>query len=268
MMNEESVLRALRGLPLSAVRYFDTLDSTNDEALRWLGQGAPDSSLVVARAQTAGRGRAERSWFSQPEASLTFSWILRPQAGELRLGGLFSLYAGVALCLAFEKSYGLHPQIKWPNDVLVSGRKVAGILTESSSVGSTLDGVVTGVGINLTPAAIPENPSFPATCLQDFVGAPPEPEACLAAVLRALVDLRPVLQSGGIPSMLNERLAFRRVPVFVTDPFHGNGAEGMISGVDEQGRLELNTFGGERVAFEEGELHLRPAEEEKSANDR
>ena len=267
-MNEQSVLRALTGLPVSAVRTFDTLDSTNDEALRWLGQGAPDSSLVVARTQTAGRGRAERIWFSRPEASLTFSWILRPEPGELRLGGLFSLYAGVALSLALEESYGLRPLIKWPNDVLLSGRKVAGILTESTSTGSMLEGVVIGVGINLTPAGVPGDPSFPATCLQSFVRDPIEPEACLTGVLRALMDLRPALQAGDIPHMLNERLAFRREPVLVIDPVRGSVAEGMISRVDEQGRLELKTRDAEQVAFEEGELHLRPAEEERSANDR
>jgi BirA family biotin operon repressor/biotin-[acetyl-CoA-carboxylase] ligase len=145
---------------------------------------APEGQVLVAEEQTAGRGRLGRSWVSVPGASLTFSMLLRPAAVPQELRGWLPLLAGVAVVTAVRDASGLPAMLKWPNDVLVSDRKLAGILAEQSSTGAAM---VIGIGINVaTPAAaLPASPAgLPATSLLAEGAAGIEREALLIAVLR------------------------------------------------------------------------------------
>ena len=149
-------LRALlAGLPLGGLRYFDQVSSTNEAAMMWLDQSARDWSLVVADEQTAGRGRFNRRWVTKPGAALAFSLVLRLAPEEISHLTLFSPWAALAVAQTLENRFQLRPQIKWPNDVLLSGRKISGILAEISWVGAALEGVVLGIGINVARAAVP-----------------------------------------------------------------------------------------------------------------
>src|SRR5512138_3442617 len=125
-MNQNQLRKVLSKLPLGDVRYFDSIGSTNNEALAWATSGAKDLSLVIADEQTAGRGRLDRKWFTPKGTALAFSLILRPAAEDqpflMRIVGLAALAVADAL-----RTRGLAAQIKWPNDVLLEGRKVAGI---------------------------------------------------------------------------------------------------------------------------------------------
>src|SRR5512146_539455 len=129
-MNPNELKKALSKLPVGDVRYFDTIGSTNNEALAWATSGAKDLSLVIADEQSAGRGRLDRKWYTPKGTALAFSLILRPTAQEnpylTRMVGLAALAITDAL-----QTRGLSAQIKWPNDVLLNGSKVAGILIES-----------------------------------------------------------------------------------------------------------------------------------------
>src|SRR5512147_2731704 len=129
-MNQIELKKALLKLPLGDVRYFDSIGSTNNEALAWAAGGARDMSLVIADEQMAGRGRLDRKWYTPKGTALAFSLILRPTAEEkpflTRIVGLAALAVADAL-----RTRGLVVLIKWPNDVLLEGRKVAGILVES-----------------------------------------------------------------------------------------------------------------------------------------
>ncbi|MEN4100610.1 MAG: biotin--[acetyl-CoA-carboxylase] ligase, partial [Anaerolineaceae bacterium] len=118
----------LAGLPVSELRYFDSIGSTNDEALRWAEQGAPDAALVVADTQTAGRGRMDRRWVTRPGVALAFSLALRPTPVEASALGLFSPLGALAVAAALRENYGLLAEVKWPNDVLLERRKCCGIL--------------------------------------------------------------------------------------------------------------------------------------------
>ena len=155
-MNQSLLETRLADLPLGGIRYFERIGSTNDEAAAWLKQGCPDLALVVADAQSAGRGRAGRKWFTPPGAGLAFSLVLRAgdatrqllaQGNTARLNGLGAL----AVCQALQEQHSLPAQIKWPNDVIVNGRKLAGVLAEAHWLGSELSAVVLGIGINLAP---------------------------------------------------------------------------------------------------------------------
>src|SRR2546428_4900805 len=112
------------------ILHFDSLDSTNLEAMRQAKSGAPEGLCVVAREQTAGRGRLDRSWHSPRDAGLYFSIVLRP-ALEMNLWPLLPLMAALAVSDALMKSCGLRTDIKWPNDILANDRKLCGILAET-----------------------------------------------------------------------------------------------------------------------------------------
>ena len=125
-MNQQEFKKSLSKLRLGDLKYFDSIGSTNDEALAWAANDTPDLSLVVADEQTAGRGRQGRKWFTPKETALACSLLLRPTAEEkpflTRIVGLAALAVTESL-----RMRGLNAQIKWPNDVLINNKKVAGI---------------------------------------------------------------------------------------------------------------------------------------------
>jgi BirA family biotin operon repressor/biotin-[acetyl-CoA-carboxylase] ligase len=154
--------------------------STNADLL---ARGGPEGQVLVAETQTAGRGRMGRSWVSAVGASLTFSVLLRPSSVPAGRRGWLALLTGVAVASAVRDVSGVAAVLKWPNDVLVGSRKLAGILAEQSG-----DAVVIGIGLNVaTPAdALPVSPAgLPATSLL-VEGASVSREALLAGILREL----------------------------------------------------------------------------------
>ena len=140
----------LAGTPVREFRYFDSISSTNDEALHWSDAGAADFSLVIAEEQTKGRGRFERHWVTNPASALAFSLILQPTPEEKNQLALFASLCGLALRDTLETQLGLQAKIKWPNDVLIERRKTAGILVEANWSGDQISGIVLGIGVNVT----------------------------------------------------------------------------------------------------------------------
>ena len=177
-----------------------SIDSTNSEALAWAEQGAPEGALVVADHQTAGRGRWGRSWFSLPGASLLFSIVLRPRV-EVRYAGRLTIALGVAAADGVESATGLPVTLKWPNDVMVGGRKVAGILVETRMRGSSIDFAVAGVGINVSTslAELRRETSGRASTIEAELdrrgtGSPPRRAELLASVLAAIEATYPLIE--------------------------------------------------------------------------
>jgi BirA family biotin operon repressor/biotin-[acetyl-CoA-carboxylase] ligase len=166
----------------SSVEVVASTGSTNADLL---ARGGAEGQVLVAEEQTAGRGRMGRSWTSVPGASLTFSVLLRPTSVPPARRGWLPLLTGVAVASALRSAVAVPAMLKWPNDVLVGGRKLAGILAEQSPDGST---VVVGVGLNVaTPEdALPASPTgLPATSLL-VEGADVAREPLLIEVLRQL----------------------------------------------------------------------------------
>lgn len=257
-MTEMQLERDLSSLPLSAVRYFDTIGSTNDEALVWASQGAPDLSLVVADEQTSGRGRMDRKWFTPPHSALAMSLILRPSTIEraypTRTTGLLALSLAESLL-----KLGLVPQIKWPNDLLLRGRKVAGILVETTWTGEELDAIVLGLGVNVLNASIPpaDKVFFPVTCVETELGHPIERVELLKNILVRVLDLRPSLGTDAFLKSWEGSLAFRGQQVQVEG---GSGIPiiGELLGLDSDGGLRLRDKHGKSIIVQFGEVHLRP----------
>jgi BirA family biotin operon repressor/biotin-[acetyl-CoA-carboxylase] ligase len=181
-LSRETLERAL-GSGVNAVRYLAVCDSTNRVAMEWARAGAPEGCLVVADDQRAGRGRLDRRWFAPPGRCLLFSLVLRPGFPPDRLG-LISLAAGVGLSVALGHE-GLEARLKWPNDVLIAGRKVAGILCESDLLAGRTQAVILGVGVNVNVEreAFPEELRSTATSLCAEAGRRFDRPALLAAFL-------------------------------------------------------------------------------------
>lgn len=186
-------------------------NSTNDDCLRLAEAGAPDGTVVRAMHQTSGRGRGGRVWYSRPEASLTFSVLLRPKPQELLYLTRFALLGCLALTRALFRNFGVEARIKWPNDLLIAGKKVCGVLTETLWQGEVPKAVVLGMGVNLSDEALPPQAEtiFPAGSLAGQAGIRISPQDLLDMLLFELDRAREELPTAGFIEEVNARLAFR-----------------------------------------------------------
>ena len=158
------ILTEPRLAPFYRLAALDMIDSTNSEAQRRAAAGAPAGTLIWARQQTAGRGRRGRAW-QTPPGNLCFSLLLRP-AVTPAVAATLGFVAGLALATAIDQLLpaGRRSELKWPNDLLVEGRKLAGILLEAGASGpSRLDHLILGIGVNVV--AYPTDLPYPATSL-------------------------------------------------------------------------------------------------------
>jgi BirA family biotin operon repressor/biotin-[acetyl-CoA-carboxylase] ligase len=257
-MNQNELKKALSQLPLGDIRYYDTIGSTNNEALAWATQGAEDLSLVIADEQTAGRGRLDRKWFTPKGTALAFSLILRPAPEErphlTRIVGLAALAVTDSL-----RTRGLISQIKWPNDVLLNGRKVAGILVESVWLGEEVDCLVIGVGINVLQGAVPSADLllFPATSLEEGLGPALERTEILRDILAGIIALRRHLGSDSFIASWEQALALRGEQVQV-EQGDGTLVTGKLLGLEPDGSLRLMDDQNQPITVRFGDVRVRP----------
>jgi BirA family biotin operon repressor/biotin-[acetyl-CoA-carboxylase] ligase len=246
---------------------FDSLPSTNTEAAREAVAGAPEGLCVVAREQTAGRGRRERAWVSPKDAGLYFSVVLRPRLESSRWP-LITLMAAVVVRDALMEACGLATDIKWSNDLLAGGRKVCGILAEAIETPRGR-ACVLGVGVNLTESAFPPEISERATSVEAETGTPPERDALLAALVRQLARRYEELhEPGGAEATLRAWSAAssyaegKRVRVALGD---GEEIEGVTRGLEPDGALRVELEGGEIRIVRAGDVTaLRRVTDENS----
>jgi BirA family biotin operon repressor/biotin-[acetyl-CoA-carboxylase] ligase len=219
-------------------------DSTNERAKELARAGAPHGTLVTADAQSAGRGRQGRAWTAPPASAILMSAVVR---GLDERHALLPLAAALAACEASEAIVPVECAIKWPNDVWIDGRKLAGILIE----GRPQEGwAVVGVGLNVLTAEedFPEELRATATSLRAHANEPPSVDAVLDTLLDAL-DRRLADEPATVLASWRERDALRGRHVRWRD------GEGTAAGVDETGALLVETGDGE-VALDAGEVHL------------
>ena len=257
-MNQTELKKTLSKLPLGEIRYYHSIGSTNTEALAWATSDAEDLSLVIADEQTAGRGRLDRKWFTPPGSALAFSLILRPRADEkpylTRMVGLAALAVADSL-----QTRGLFTQIKWPNDVLLNGRKVAGILVESVWSGDEVNCLVIGIGINILKGAVPppEFVQFPAASLEESLGPEVQREEILHDILAGIIALRPHIGTDSFITSWEKVLAFRGEQVHIEEG-NGNPVTGKLLGLKSDGSLRLSDELGNSITVRFGDVRLRP----------
>jgi BirA family biotin operon repressor/biotin-[acetyl-CoA-carboxylase] ligase len=233
--------------------HLDVTDSTNDRAAVLAGAGAPHGTLVVAEEQTAGRGRQGRAWLAPRGRSLTLSIVVRAEREVLEF---LPLASAVAVCEACEQVAAVRCAVKWPNDVWVDGRKLAGILVE----GRPQEGwAVLGIGLNADAGAEELEPELrvSATSLRIATGRPADRERVLEALLGRLAARLTGSAGDGrrrVLSALRERdtLYGSRIAWNAGD----ERFEGEARGIDEEGRLVVFDDAGERRTLDAGEVHL------------
>jgi BirA family transcriptional regulator, biotin operon repressor / biotin---[acetyl-CoA-carboxylase] ligase len=223
----------------------DKTASTNDDALALARAGAPDGTVVVAREQTAGRGRLNRGWVAEPDGALLASWIARPQM-PLDRWTLIPLVAGIACAEAVRARAKIEGALKWPNDLMVGDRKLGGILVEAEVPAF----VVVGVGINVSQTKF--EPGLQATSIALEGGIRLDRADLLAAIVRSFH------QAMTDPSQALDR--YRAISCTIGRAVEVELASGSIIGtahdVDARGGLVVETAAGEVVVTAGDVIHL------------
>jgi len=259
-LNLLSLTAALKDLQLGGIRYYPTIGSTNDLAINWAGDNAPDMSLVIADEQSSGRGRNGRKWYSPAGESLAFSLILRLENNETRSIGLFSALGALAVVQAiFEIDAGLDPKIKWPNDILINNKKVCGILTEAAWSGDRIESLVIGIGVNVFQGSIPsvDTLNYPATCLEDLTSSKINRLDLLHKILITITEWRKRIDTSSFIDAWLERLAFRGEKVSIWSE-NSQSKDGIILGLASDGSLCLQDSNGQNFTCYFGEVHFKP----------
>jgi BirA family biotin operon repressor/biotin-[acetyl-CoA-carboxylase] ligase len=247
------------------VRWLSTVGSTMDVVASLAAAGSPEGIVVGADEQSSGRGRRGHTWQSPPGAGLYFSWLCRPGLAASALP-LVTLAAGVGVHRGIRQATGLSTDLKWPNDILMGERKVAGILAEGCSLGSSNQSVIIGVGLNLRHANYPAEVASRATSLEVLLGRPPERGPVFVEILSSLVDCVAAVARGhdGIlrawrdaaPSAVGTRVEW-------TDATETR--RGTTAGIDDDGALLIRTADTvERVVA--GEVRWLANREQRTAN--
>jgi BirA family biotin operon repressor/biotin-[acetyl-CoA-carboxylase] ligase len=258
MFHAPDLLHELTGLRFAHPIYvYQQIGSTNDQARQFAAAGGPEGLLVVADEQTAGRGRRERRWLTPPGTALALSVVMRPALPAARSTRLV-MVAGLAVCDAVEQTAGLRPALKWPNDVLIGGRKAAGILVESALAGEAVEYAVAGIGLNVSWAPGAEDVDFPATCLEAEAGRVVGRRELLRAVLAALEARYLQLDTEALYLDWRAHLAYIDTPVELRT--ETEVLAGRIQDVDPDGALVFRTEAGEARHVLAGDVHLRPAQ--------
>lgn len=252
--------KRLEELPLGNLYLYQEIGSTNLEAEALVLKDAPHLSLVLADSQITGKGRQGRTWVTRAGKALAFSLILLPKSGQLEpesLGRLSGL-AALAVAETLQDKFGLPAQIKWPNDVLVSRKKVAGVLVDVHWQGDRVQHVVLGVGINVNQGSVPDQISlnFPATSLEEAAGSEFSRLDLLVQILESLLRWYSKIQDPVLIQSWNTCLAFKNEEVILTNE-KSVIDQGIITGIAEDGSLSLLSANGQERLYHSGEIQLR-----------
>ena len=255
-------------IPKVSFRY-DTLDSTNAEALRQLNAQGPTATTVPAgavfrtHAQTAGRGQGANAWHATPGDNLTLSVVLRPD--HLTAARLFALVQYTGLSVAATVNAFLPPdaaatgRVKWPNDVYVGDRKIAGVLVQNGLRGSAVAWSVLGVGLNVNESTFPPELQPSAVSLKQLTGRTLDPDAVANRLYQELSTAYPLTAPSALPRLdaAYHQLLYRKdIPTLFTLTATGQPFVGIIRGVDAAGNLRVEQSIGREAAFAVGEVRV------------
>ena len=240
------------------VHFFETIDSTNLRAKLEAEAGAKQGTLIVADEQTAGRGRRGRDWESPAGKNVYFTLLLRPEMDPGR-ASMLTLVMALAVAEGIQKTCRLDPQIKWPNDIVLEGKKICGMLTEMSLERDYIHYVVVGVGINVGLQCFPESIRATAACLQEFTGEPVNRATLIAEIMKSFeplydrflqtYDMREIRQ------LYEDKLVNRNRQVRVLDP--KGEYTGTARGINDRGELLVELTDGRTETVYAGEVSVR-----------
>ena len=238
--------------------FYEETDSTNNQARRLAEEGAPDGTLVVAVQQTAGKGRRGRGWTTSGEDGVWMSLLLRPSF-PTEAASMLTLIAAMAVQRGISQMTGLDCKIKWPNDLVVDGKKICGILTEMSTESDYIRYVVVGIGINVGVRDFPEELRDKATsiylCQKETVGRAPLAAAVMDAWENYYNIFQKTLDLQNLREEYNRELVNTGKAVKVLTP--GDEYIGIARGIDPWGKLLVETEDGRIREVMSGEVSVR-----------
>jgi BirA family transcriptional regulator, biotin operon repressor / biotin---[acetyl-CoA-carboxylase] ligase len=252
-----------------SIRHFDSIGSTNTVAMQAALQGAPEGSVFIAEEQLAGRGRGGHAWHSEAGGGIYLSAILRPRL-EPQAALALSLVAGIAVHEALANVCRVVADLRWPNDVLLGNKKVAGILTESSADMQRMHHAVIGIGINVNQRAFPLELAHEATSLRIETGREWPRIELVIALLKSLDYQYRALQSETVEATALTIREFESRSSFVRGAMvavHDRDAEttqysGRTLGLDGRGFLKVQTESGLRRVLSGGIRKIAAAEDD------
>lgn len=237
--------------------FLDEIDSTNREARRLGDAGATEGTVVIADLQTGGKGRLGRTWFSPAGTGIWMSLLLRPTLSPEKVSGI-TLMAALSVCRAIRSATGLDVQIKWPNDLVIDGKKVCGILTEAAISGDQLKYAVLGIGVNVNQTVFPEDLPH-AWSLAMTAGRELDRKGLIECCLRCLKeDYECYVQSGDLREIRQDyeaHLVNLNRPVRVLSS--AGEWTGVAKGITDSGDLNVLNDQGELIAVNSGEVSVR-----------
>ena len=242
------------------ILYFETIDSTNRKARDLADGGAAEGTLVLSEAQTKGRGRKGRTWYSPPEGGIYISLILRPLISPAE-APKFTLLTAVALAEAIVSLTGLSIDIKWPNDILINGKKLAGILTEMSTEMDAVNYIVVGLGLNVNTPAFPVEIGQIATSIRIETGESFPRVMIIQEYLKRYEDYYDIYQKTGFDAVINRwkdlsNIIGKKVEVEVI----GKRFIGEALDIDGDGALVLKDDQGGIHRIVSGDIALRQSQ--------
>jgi len=245
VISKESVLKGLKTQVIGKKLFvFESIDSTNACAKTLAEAGTAEGTVVVADFQTAGRGRLGRAWLSEPGTNLLFSVVLRPTLKK-ESAAILTFYSAVFIARALESICGHSIECKWPNDILLNGKKCCGILLENSFVQDRFDFSVIGIGINVNQAVFPEDLANRATSLMKELQHKVDRTKLLQELLRTADTLLPSTRAGWAKEIMddwNSHCSMFGKPVTIS---HGDDRiSGTALRLDAEGGLVISTASG------------------------
>ncbi len=234
---------------------FDSINSTNTEAINQARRGADEGLCVIARQQTAGRGRHGRKWISEKDAGLYFSIVLRPVI-ENKFLPLITLMTAVAVTDTLKNIYELKPDIKWANDVHINGKKICGILAEMTETAKGT-AIIVGIGINLKSTNFPAEIADIATSIEAEISYKADSEKLLNSLTRSLNYFYDCLQSENGAKIIVEEWMKRSSYAFgkpVRVKLENETIFGITDGLEENGALRVKSENGEIRTIQTGEV--------------
>lgn len=240
------------------LEYYDEIDSTNNRAKALGEAGGADGTLFVAETQTAGKGRRGRCWQSPAGSSISMSILLRPVMNPSD-APMLTLVMAYAATKALREKTELDIGIKWPNDLVVSGKKISGILTEMSAEIDYINHVVIGVGINVNQDTFPDDIKETASSLKMELGKRIKRSGLIAAVMKIFEKYYEIFQEtedlSGLQELYNSMLVNKDREVKVLEP--GNEYKAYAIGINQTGELIVRTPDGKEKEIYAGEVSVR-----------
>ncbi len=234
---------------------FDSINSTNIEAINQAKRGADEGLCVIAKQQTAGKGRYGRIWISPENSGIYFSIVLRPKT-EIRFLPLLTFVCAIAVYETLKTLYSLNPDIKWANDVHINDKKICGILAETAETNKGL-AVIVGIGINLNSTNFPPYLFEIATSIEQEISKKPNYESVIEMLIKQFSEFYEIFKSENGAEQIRQEWIDRSTYAFgkeVKAVLENTEICGKTCGIEENGALRIETENGEIIIIQAGDV--------------